>query len=92
MKLTRNADPDKYRYSGYGYVFDAGLQISLSNGEWSKTLLFLDLILVFLCMLMIEKNDILVPGEGPADRLDYATITTEAKYSINITKLTNNIC
>ena len=39
-----------------------------------------------------RKNDILVPGEGPADRLDYATITTEAKYSINITKLTNNIC
>ena len=56
MKLTRNADPEKYIYSGDGNVLDAGLQISLSNGEWSKTLLFLDLILVFLCMLMIEKK------------------------------------
>ena len=39
-----------------------------------------------------REKDVLVPGEGPGDGLDYATITTEAKYSINITKLKNNIC
>ena len=32
------------------------------------------------------KKDILVLGEGPTDGLDDTTITTEAKYSINITR------
>ena len=33
-----------------------------------------------------KKKDILVPCEGPTDGLDEMKITTEAKYSINITK------
>ena len=33
VKLTKNADSDKYGYSGYGIGFDASSQFSLSNGE-----------------------------------------------------------
>ena len=33
VKLIKNADPDKYRYSSYGTEFDACLQFSLSDGS-----------------------------------------------------------
>ena len=35
MKLTKNADADKYGRSGYGTGSDARSQFSL-NGEWGK--------------------------------------------------------
>ena len=34
VKLTKNVNPNKYRYSGHGKGFNARLQFSLSNGEW----------------------------------------------------------
>ena len=37
VKLTKNNDPDKHGYSGYGIESDARSQFSL-NGEWSKNL------------------------------------------------------
>ena len=36
VKLPKNVNPDKYRCSGYGIVFDARSQFSLSNSEWLK--------------------------------------------------------
>ena len=36
MKLTKNVDPDKCGYSGYGNKFDARLQFSTSGGSWGK--------------------------------------------------------
>ena len=36
MKLTKNADLDKYEYSGYGTGFDAPSKFLRSNGEWGK--------------------------------------------------------
>ena len=42
--LTKNADPDKYRYSGYDIGFDARSYFSLPDGSWGKMMLFLMLI------------------------------------------------
>ena len=36
VKLTKNADPNKYSYSGYGTGFDSCLLFSVSNFDWSK--------------------------------------------------------
>ena len=36
MKLTKNADPDKYGYSGNDIGFYARSQFSLSNDKWGK--------------------------------------------------------
>ena len=49
-----------------------------------KMLLFLELIIVPLCMVIL-KNDILVLGEGPRQGLDDTTITKDVKYPINFT-------
>lgn len=40
----------------------------------------------------IRKKDIFVLGEGPTNRLNDATATEEAKYSINSTRLRKNFC
>ena len=50
-----------------------------------KVLLFLELIIVLLCMLIIKK-DILVHGQGPTQGLDDTTITARDKYHINFTE------
>ena len=84
MKLTKNADPNKYGYTDYGIWFDPRSQFSLPDGNWGKISLFLELVIVFLCMLITER--ILILGEDPAQGLDYTTITAQAKYSINLTK------
>ena len=36
VKLTTNANPDKYGYSGNGIGLDSHWQFPLSSGEWSK--------------------------------------------------------
>ena len=36
VKLTKNAGPDKYKYSGYGIELDSGSEFSLSDGSIGK--------------------------------------------------------
>ena len=36
MKLTKNADLEKYKYSGYGIRFNSRSQFSWSGGSWGK--------------------------------------------------------
>ena len=54
MKLTKNADPDKYKHSGYGIGFDSRLQVSWTDENNGKMLSFLEVIIVLLCILIIE--------------------------------------
>ena len=55
MKLTKNADPDKYRYGGYGIGFDALSRFSV-NGEWDKNFIISVYIIVYQRILIIEKK------------------------------------
>ena len=41
VKSTKNADLDKYEYSGYDIGFDARSQSSLADGSWIKIVLIL---------------------------------------------------
>ena len=91
VKLTKNADPDKYGYSDYGIGFEAGSNFSI-NGECGKN--------VAICCVdnklsvyidNIEKDN-LVLGKGSRDGLDYTTIITEAKYYVNITNSRKTTC
>ena len=58
---------------------------SLPNDSWSKDIIFLELIIVYLRMLIMKKKDILVLVEGPTQALDDTTVTAEAKYTISFT-------
>ena len=39
VKLTKNADPDKYRYNGYGIGFDLPSELSLPDGSMGKNVI-----------------------------------------------------
>ena len=38
-KLTKNADPDKYKYSGYGIGFDSPSKSSWTDGHKGKNVI-----------------------------------------------------
>ena len=54
LNLTKNADPDKYKYSGYGISFDSRSDFYLQVQVWEKMSLFLELIQGHLCILIIK--------------------------------------
>ena len=39
VKPTRNDDPDKCKYSGYGIVFDSPLEFSFTDGSVGKNVI-----------------------------------------------------
>ena len=56
VNLDTIADLYKYGYSGYGIGFDARLQSSRAEVAEVKLLLVLQLIIVPLCILIINKR------------------------------------
>ena len=57
IKLIKYADPDKYRYNGYGIRFGARLHFSLQISKWGeKTLLFLIRKIVYQVILIIKER------------------------------------
>ena len=86
VKLTKNADPDKYRYSDYGIGFHVRSQFSLSGSSWGKNVIIFGVDNSSSVHVDNKKKDIFVLGEGPTQGLDDTTITAEAKYFINFTE------
>ena len=39
VKITKNADPDKYSYSGYGVGFDSYSLFSIPTFDWGKNVI-----------------------------------------------------
>ena len=81
VKLTRNADPNKYWYSSYGVGFDAISDFAAVFGVGNTSYVH----------VKNSIKDILVLVEVPRDGLDNTVITVEAKYSLNITRSRNKI-
>ena len=64
INLTKNADPDKYRYSGYDIAFNALPNFWLTDSSWSKNVIIFGINNSSSARFDIEKNHILVLGEG----------------------------
>ena len=80
VKLTKNADPDKYKYNGSDIDFDSHSEFSFADGTWEKTS----------SVHIGNKNkDISILGEGPTQGLDDTTLTAEVEaiYPINFAQL-----
>ena len=56
VKLTKNADPDKYEYSGYGIRFHSCSKFSWTVGSYGKAVIIFgnDTSFSVLLMLMVE--------------------------------------
>ena len=84
VTLTKNADIDKYGYSGYGIRFVRRLSFSFPGGGFGQNVLIFGVYISFSVHIDNKKKDILVLGKGPKQRLEH-TLTAEKMYSINFT-------
>ena len=85
ITLTKNADIDKYGYSGCGIGFDRTGSFSFPGGRYGQNMLIFGVDMTFSVHIdNNKKTDILVLGIGPTQGLEH-TLTAEKVYSINFT-------
>ena len=60
VKLAKNADPDKYVYSGYGIGFNLRSEFSLPDDSTGKNVTFLELVWAHQSILIIREMVILI--------------------------------
>ena len=91
VTLTKNADIEKYKYSGYGIGFDRRSSFSFTSGEFGQNELIFGADMSTSIHIDNKKKDILVLGRGPTQVLE-STLTAEKMYSINFTVSKKKFC
>ena len=83
VKLNKNADLNKYKYSGYCIGFDSRSEFSFTDGSMAKNVIIFRADIGSSVHIDNKNNEILFIGERPRQGLDDTTLTAEAKYPIN---------
>ena len=86
VKLTKNADTDKYKYSGYSIGFYSQPAFSFPDSSIGKNVIVFGADMSSSVHIDNKGKDILTLGEGPTQGLDDTTLTAEAKYPISFTQ------
>ena len=90
VSFTKNADIDKYEYSGYGIGFDRGNVYSVGNGFGRNVIIFgVDM---SSSDVDNKKKDILILGKGPTQGLGEHSLTAEKIYPINFIENKEKCC
>ena len=84
VTLTKNADIEKYKYSGYGIRFDRRSSFSFPSGGFGQNVLIFGADMSSSMHIDNKKKDKLVLGRGPMQGLE-STLTAEKTHSINFT-------
>ena len=71
IKLTKNADPDKYSYSGYGIGFDTHRYHSLPDGSVGKNVIIFEADMSSFVHIDNKGKDLFFLGKGPAKGLNH---------------------
>ena len=79
VSLTRNADIDRYGYSGYGIGFDRHGSFSFPGIRLGRNVIILRVDMSSTTKIDNRKKDILILGKGPTQGLEH-TLTTEEIY------------
>ena len=91
VKLTKNAAPDKYSYSGYGIGFETRGQYFLPDDSVGKYVIIFEVDMSSSVHIDNKGKDILILGKGPTQGLNH-TLSAETLYSINFTRLGKSFC
>ena len=92
VSLTKNADIDKYKYSGYGIGFDRGELYLLPNGTFGRNASIFGVDMNSSVHVDNKGKDILILGKGPTQGLGEHSLTAEKMYSINFGDNNKNYC
>ena len=76
VKLTKNLDIDKYKYSGYGIGFDRKGKLSFGN-RFAQIVIIFGVDMSSSVRTNNKKKNILILGEGIIRGLDGITLTSE---------------
>ena len=71
VSQTKNADIDKYKYSGYGIGFDRRSSFSFPGGGVGQNAILFGVDMSSSIKIDNEKKDILVLGKGPTQGLEH---------------------
>ena len=91
VTLTKNADIEKYKYSGYGIGFDRRSSFSFPSGGFGQNVLIFGADMSSSIHVDNKKKDVLVLGREPTQGLE-STLTEEKMYSINFTVTKEEFC
>ena len=86
VKLTKNADLDKYKYSRYDIEFDSRSKFSFTDRCMGTNAIIFGADMISSMHIDNENKDIIILGEGPTKGLHDTTLRAEAKYPINFTQ------
>ena len=92
VKLTKNSDFDKYKYSGYGIGFDTKGTFSFPSGGIGQNIIIFGADTSSSVHANRRTENILIFGENIAQGLDDTTLTAEKMYSINFTASRKKFC
>ena len=81
--LTKNADPDKYKYSGYDVRFDSHSEFLFIDWSMERNVIIFRAETSSPVYVDDKNKDILILSAGPTQGLDDSTLTLYAKYPIN---------
>ena len=88
--MTKNADIDKYGYSGYGNGFDRKGSFSFSCGGYGQNVIIFGADMSS-SLHIDNKKKTLILGRGPTQGLEN-TLTAEKIYSTNFTEKNKKFC
>ena len=91
VTLSKNADIEKYKYSGYVIGFDRRSSYSFLGGGVGQNVLIFGAYMSTSIHIDNKGKDILVLGRGPTQGLE-STLTAEKMYSINFTVTKKKFC
>ena len=92
VTLTKNADIDKYGYSGYGIGFDRRSSFSFPGGGFGQNVLIFRVDMSSSPHIDNKKKDMLVLGKGPTYKGLEHTLIVEKMYSTNFTLIKKKFC
>ena len=91
VSLTKNADIDKYKYSGYGIGFDRDNVYSVGN-RFGRNVIIFEVDMSLSAHADNMGKGILILGKGPAQGLGGHSLTAEKMYSVNFVDHKEKYC
>ena len=92
VSLTKNADIDKYKYSGYGIGFDRGGSFSFPGVGFGSNVIISGVDMSSSVHVDSKGKDILILGKGPTQGLGEHSLTAEKMYLIDFTEHSKKFC
>ena len=92
VTLTKTADIDKCRYSGYGIGFDRKVSFSFPVGGFGKNVIIFGVDMNSSIHVDNKGKDILILEIGLTQRLGEHSLTAEKMYSINFSMVAKKFC